>query len=127
MSEASLLAAAWMLALVGQATWALSIEEHWQNTTGNTSSLRPELAWTLRLLGTGALVASLWLCLMADHPSMAALVWVMCLSTGALTVAMTLAWRSLGLASGRRSAAPKDAVQSHAEKHRDPSNFSDPE
>ena len=40
-----------------------------------------------------ALLASLLLCLRADHASMAVLVWVMSLAAAALLVAFTLAWR----------------------------------
>lgn len=47
------------------------------------------------MLGTLALLASLVLCLMADHPSMAALVWVMLLAFGAACVALLLAWRAV--------------------------------
>jgi hypothetical protein len=45
------------------------------------------------LLGACALVLSLLLCLMADHVTMAPLVWVMSLAAAALIVALTLAWR----------------------------------
>jgi hypothetical protein len=47
----------------------------------------------LRTLGGLGLLSSLGLCLLADHASMAVLVWVMLLAGGALLIALTLAWK----------------------------------
>jgi hypothetical protein len=52
----------------------------------------------LRVGGVVALCASLWLCLRADHVTMAPLVWVMAMAGAALIVALALAWRPRWLA-----------------------------
>ena len=43
--------------------------------------------------GVLALALSLGLCLQADHPSMAALVWLMLLAGAAAAIAAMLSWR----------------------------------
>jgi Protein of unknown function (DUF3325) len=52
----------------------------------------------LRVLGALAITGSLLLCLRADHPGMAALVWIMALALAAMMVAFTLSWRPRVLA-----------------------------
>jgi hypothetical protein len=52
----------------------------------------------LRALGVAAFVGSFLLCLSADHPSIAVLVWVMSLAAASLAVASTLTWRARLLA-----------------------------
>lgn len=51
----------------------------------------------LRWLGAAGVLVSLSLCLLADHASMAVLVWAMALSGSALLVALLLAWRPVSL------------------------------
>lgn len=80
---ASLLALTWL---------ALSMDDHWQQVHGQASP-RPDTRKTLRALGVLGLAASLFLCLGADHASIAVLVWLMLVPASAITVAMTLAWR----------------------------------
>ncbi|MGE0371445.1 MAG: DUF3325 family protein [Gammaproteobacteria bacterium] len=92
MPEALLLAAAFMCNALGLAWLALAMQAHWQQVAGQRA-LPARSAVTLRVLGTAALVLSLALCLLADHASMAALVWIMALAAAALLVAFTLAWR----------------------------------
>ncbi|MBK1615517.1 hypothetical protein CKO44_18815 [Rubrivivax gelatinosus] len=90
MSEPALmLAAASLCALAGFAWLALAMEVHWQQVHGGGTGPRRRL----RLLGAGGLVASLLLCLQADPPSMAALVWLMLLAGAVLAVALLLAWQ----------------------------------
>lgn len=77
---------------LGLAWFALALDAHWQQVRGPQRPL-PDTVRVLRALGTLALVVSLVLCFVADHPSMAPLVWVMALAGGALLVALILAWR----------------------------------
>jgi hypothetical protein len=71
---------------------ALAMEAHWCQirTPASFSAAR---ARKLRGFGASALLSSLAGCLVADHATVAGLVWVMTLSASALTVAMTLAYR----------------------------------
>jgi hypothetical protein len=77
---------------LGLAWLALSMDTHWQQVRGAQRASRSSVT-ALRIAGTFALFASLILCFIADHASMAPLVWVMALAGGALLVAFTLAWR----------------------------------
>ena len=97
MREAAMLAAALGAAIAGMGWLALSMEPHWHQVRGG-QPLSRGIAGGLRLLGALALLASLLLCLRADHASMAALVWVMALAAAALIVAFTLTWRPRWLA-----------------------------
>ncbi|MDZ7855847.1 DUF3325 domain-containing protein [Sphaerotilus sp.] len=87
-----LLLAAYLSCVLGWAWVALAMESHWQQVRADTS-LPAGTVRLLRALGTLAVLASLLLCLRADHASMASLVWVLTLTAAALTVAFTLAWR----------------------------------
>lgn len=91
-APALLLAAALLCCVIGFAWLALTLDSHWQQVRGK-QPLPPASVPVLRTLGAGALFASLVLCLLADHPSMAALVWVMALAVAALIVAFTFTWR----------------------------------
>lgn len=82
--------------VVGFAWLALGMDAHWKQVYGQAGP-RPGTRRVLRVLGAAALLASLVLCLMADHPSMAVLVWVMLLAFGAACVALLLAWRAAWL------------------------------
>lgn len=93
MREAVLLLLAWSSCVIGMAWLALALGVHWRQVRSGEPP-----AQLLRGLGTFALLASLLLCLTADHASMAALVWIMALASAALTVAFTLTWRPLVLA-----------------------------
>ncbi|MGY4830530.1 DUF3325 family protein [Sphaerotilaceae bacterium SBD11-9] len=95
--HALLLAAALGCSLVGFAWLALGMEVHWAQVRGAQAASAGTVR-ALRLLGAAALAASLVLCLTADHPTIAALVWVMSLAAGALSVTMALAWRPRWLA-----------------------------
>ena len=97
MPEALLFIAAQLCCVIGLGWLALSMEPHWRQLRGS-QLLRPAVVTSLRLLGSFALVASLVICVVADHPSMAALVWPMTLASSALLVAFTLTWRPHTLA-----------------------------
>lgn len=90
--------AAWLLAaalgasVAGMGWLALAMPAHARQVWGGPAA--PATARILRALGTLGLLASLALCLAVDHPTMASLVWVMLLATGALGVAFTLSWRA---------------------------------
>lgn len=90
-------AAAWLLlaalasSLAGMGWLALSMPVHARQAWGRQPG--PALLRLHRWLGGGAVLASLWLCLGADHASMAVLVWAMTLAVAALAVAFGLAAR----------------------------------
>lgn len=90
MHEALLLGAALLAALAGMGWLALAMQVHWEQACGAAVQAPARL---LRVLGALALAGSLGLCLVVDHASMAALVWVMALAAAALAVAMALSWR----------------------------------
>ncbi len=90
MSEAALLALAALLSLAGMALFALAMPAHWAQVAGTAPPLSRAACRRLRGAGALALAASLALCLAADHPSMAVLVWVMLLALAACGVAMGL-------------------------------------
>jgi hypothetical protein len=92
MGERLLLAAALLCCTSGMAWFALSMKPHWQKVRGSRPPERRTLL-QLRWMGVMALLASLLLCLRADHASMASLVWVMLVIPAILVVAFTLAWR----------------------------------
>ncbi|WP_198588690.1 DUF3325 domain-containing protein [Alloalcanivorax mobilis] len=83
--------------VVGMGWLALAMEVHWKQVRGRTPRGNSTVLG-LRALGALALTVSLVLCLKVDHPSMAALVWVMALAGAALVIAFTLAWRAQWLA-----------------------------
>lgn len=91
MSEALNLAVALAACLAGMGWLALAMEAHWEQVRAGHRP--PATVRRLRVLGALGLAASLALCLRADHPSMAALVWVMLLAAAALAVALTLTWK----------------------------------
>ncbi|WP_332741474.1 DUF3325 domain-containing protein [Hydrogenophaga sp.] len=93
MSEAVLLGLAALAAWVSMAWLALSMEVHWQQVCGAPVMVPRGLRRSLRQAGGLGLLVSLALCLAADHPSMAALVWVMFVAACAFGVAMLLTWR----------------------------------
>jgi hypothetical protein len=71
---------------------ALAMKVHWRQARGDREQ-RPTATRSLRVAGAASLAASLVLCLSADHPTLASLVWIMMLSASALIVAMLLAYR----------------------------------
>ena len=87
-----ILSLATVSALVGFAWLAQAMTAHWRQVQG-TADPGPGERILLRVLGTAALVVSAVLCLLADRPSMAVLVWVMLLAGAAPLIGLTLAWR----------------------------------
>jgi uncharacterized protein DUF3325 len=90
--HASLLLLSAVLCGIGSMGWlALAMPVHavqvWGHVPGRTVLRR------LRWLGAGGVVLALILCLLADHASMAILVWTMALSASALLIAYLLASR----------------------------------
>lgn len=93
MPEAFYLTAAALLSLVGMAWLALSMDVHWAQVKQiPLADSRPPKA-TLKSLGYAALFVSLLVCLVADRPSIAALVWIMLMVGSAVAVAFALANR----------------------------------
>jgi len=97
--DALLLTLALGASCAGQACLALSLESHWRQA--GAPGRRPP-AVRMRATGAGLLVVALMLCLAVNHPSIAALVWIMMNAVAATSVAATLAWRPAWLrAPGR--------------------------
>ena len=88
-----------LLCSAGGVAWlALAMEAHWQQVRGTATGPARRVSIGLRVAGSVALLASLLACLLADHATMAVLVWVMSLAASALVVALTLAWQPRWLA-----------------------------
>nr|WP_297530445.1 DUF3325 domain-containing protein [uncultured Roseateles sp.] len=87
-----LLSAAAVNAVLGFGWLALAMDTHWEQVHGEEAP-KAATARNLRAAGVLALALSLGLCLQADHPSMAALVWLMLLAGSAAAIAATLSWR----------------------------------
>jgi hypothetical protein len=92
MSDALLLVAAFLTIFCGMAWLALAMPVHWCQARGSAPPPR-STSRGLRALGVLALVVGGSLCVRADHPTMAALVWAMMVTASALAVAFVLAWR----------------------------------
>lgn len=90
LAGAPCLLAAAACALAGMAWLALAMPVHAQQAWGRTlpSGRRAGLRWS----GGLALVAALACCLVADHASMAVLVWLMLLAAAAVATALLLAY-----------------------------------
>lgn len=102
MAEVDVSKALWLLfaylsCVLGLGWIALAMETHWHQVLDAPRRARG-VVHALRVLGVVSVALSLWMCLHADHVSMAALVWVMLLAAAALTVAFTLSWRPALLA-----------------------------
>jgi hypothetical protein len=97
MAESAILALAFAGNFVGMTYLALAMKPHWDQTRA-PDSYPAGRARTLRRSGGVAFGISLVLCALADHASMAALVWVMTLTAAALAVTFTLAYRPRWLA-----------------------------
>jgi hypothetical protein len=88
-----------LLCSAGGIAWlALAMEVHWQQVRDSAAGPDRRTAIGLRVLGGAALAVSFGACLLADHVTMAVLVWVMSLAASALLVAQALAWRPRWLA-----------------------------
>lgn len=106
MADQAWLFMAALSALVGMGLLALSLEVHWRQVS-LSSPPGAHGKKLLRTLGYTNLGISLIFCLLADHPSMAALVWVMFLAAAAFTIGLSLAWlpgvlRPLSVMVGRK-------------------------
>jgi hypothetical protein len=88
MPDALLLMAAFVCSVLGMGWLALAMDTHWNQVRATGRSSRTVLA--LRVLGWGAMAASLVLCLMADTATMAVLVWMMLLAVAAASIAFVL-------------------------------------
>ena len=93
----ALLLLACFVTTLGMTWFALAKEPHWIQVRGDEPLTVP-IKNTLRGLGVTCVGASFFICMFADHPTMAVLVWIMLLPAGALLVAFTLAGRAQWLA-----------------------------
>lgn len=83
-----------LTAFLGMGWLALSLDAHWrQVVTPEPGYHAPLRSPSLRLMGALSLAAALLFCLLADHASMAVLVWIMLLAGSAVSVAMILTWQ----------------------------------
>ena len=107
-SATLMLAGAALLSVLGFAWLALAMDTHWEQVHGQAGPAASTRR-LLRVLGGLLLSGSLMLCLMADHPSMAVLVWAMLLAGGAALITGLLSWRprclSLLWPTGRHACA----------------------
>lgn len=92
MSDHLLLGGAVLLNIAGFAWLALAMDAHWKQVRGSGKPSQGGRI-VLRLLAGMAFLTSLLLCNLSDHRTIAALVWVMALTAGALAVAFMLTWR----------------------------------
>ncbi|MEW6205044.1 MAG: DUF3325 domain-containing protein [Pseudomonadota bacterium] len=93
MLESLYLSAAAVLSVLGMAWLALSMDVHWAQVKQiPLAESRPPRV-LLKVLGYLALLVSLVVCMVADRPSIAALVWIMLMVGGAVAVAFALANR----------------------------------
>lgn len=94
MADVYWLAIAALATLLGMGLLALSLDVHWRQIVEakhERASTAPSSR--LRSIGAVSLAAALFFCLVADHASMAVLVWVMLLAASAVVIAMLLTWR----------------------------------
>lgn len=98
MPESGWLAVSFAANVVGLGWLALALDAHWRQACG-AAPPRLSTRRALRLLGAAALAASLAACFLADHPTMAPLVWIMGLAAAAVLIAFVLAWRPRLLAA----------------------------
>ena len=98
MPESLALALALPCSLCGMAWLALAMEPHWRDARDADAGPARATSLRLRVAAALAFAASLGLCLVADHASIAVLVWIMQLVVAAALVAFTLAWRPRWLA-----------------------------
>jgi hypothetical protein len=89
----SLLLCAWASTVLGFTWLALAMDVHWKHVFRKAAPATPFTRTALRCMGVVGLLVSLGLCLLADHPSMAALVWIMLLAGSVVSVALLLAWQ----------------------------------
>lgn len=84
---------AWLAAVIGMSWFALAVDANWRDVIGTERSGFATKSQNLRKFGVGGVLLSLWLCVRADHVTMAVLVWVMMLAVAALCVTVMLTWR----------------------------------
>lgn len=88
MTEAMWLSAAVVTVIVGMGWLALAYQSHWQQVFPTNQHQPNSVA--LKWAGWSFLLMSGVCCFIADHPTMAALVWVMLLAVSAMLVAIIL-------------------------------------
>ena len=90
MLEVIYLGLASVLSVLGMAWLALAMDVHWAQCRGIPLAESRPPSIILRLLGAVSLFASLLVCLLADRPSIAVLVWVMLMTAAAVLIAWGL-------------------------------------
>jgi TRAP-type uncharacterized transport system fused permease subunit len=93
MSDSLWLVIAAFISFIGMAWIALSFSAHWQQIMQRPSQQHRVARQLLRALGYLCVLLALLACLMADHPSIAILAWLMLSTASAFLVANIIAWR----------------------------------
>lgn len=91
MSDGALQLIGLIAAVTGMGCFALSVTAHWRQLMRDRAQSKGARI-ALRSAGVVLLAVALWLCALADPPSMAVLVWTMLLTiaAGVVAAAMTL-------------------------------------
>lgn len=92
MAKWMLLAGASVAAVTAFVWLALAMQEHWRQVQGDAGPSATTQVM-LRILGITGIIVSGMLCFAADRPSMAVLNWMMLMTLGTVSVALTLAWK----------------------------------
>ncbi|MEM0912437.1 MAG: DUF3325 domain-containing protein, partial [Pseudomonadota bacterium] len=87
-----LLSLASVITVVSFGWLALAMNSHWKQVFAQTGPTKPTQT-RLRIMACAGLLTSLWLCLLANHASIAALVWIMLLTGAAFLIGMLLSWK----------------------------------
>lgn len=96
MRDAALLVATWVLAYLGFAGLALSMERHWLDVMCS-AAVSGHVAHRLRSLACFCLAAGLVAACWRDGPAFGGLLWVMSSVVAGIAVAFTLTWRPVML------------------------------
>ncbi|PWC35916.1 DUF3325 domain-containing protein [Azospirillum sp. TSO35-2] len=94
MLDGLLLLAGFVLAYLGFAAVALTLERHWRDLIDRRRGPLRRTVVRLRLSGTVCAVAALVVAIQRDGAAFGVLLWLLLLTVGALAVAATITWRT---------------------------------
>ena len=86
------LSGATLITIVSFGWLALAMNKHWRQVF-NTDGPSERIKTVLRLLACLGLLVSFYICLLANHASIAALVWIMLLTGASIVIGMLLTWK----------------------------------
>ena len=93
LSDSLWLVVAAFISFIGMAWMSLSFATHWQQIMQMSPQQHRVARQILRAMGYLCVLLALLACLMADHPSIAVLAWLMLTTASAFLVANIIAWR----------------------------------